>query len=1030
MSFDITLRNTSWGSRLFIEASAGTGKTFLIEHFLVRSALFHGLQLEELALITFTRAVANELKVRLRRTFEKAAGTLLAQEQSYDYLSPLLEGDVTERKRAIRLLENGRASLSKAVITTIHGFCDKLLMEYAESSQESVEEEWLSDYDKREWLVDYLREQTTLSEAEWQFVAKSVSFDQKVLLDRLLPMLEAPSPLPQADSLSSVIDRLQAIAGRVAGALSQKALSFRGNTRRDGSLRDDVKSYFLSLERLLVDGISEERLRPLFGWSLPSLFSVPLARSHPLSDEEEMIASTVLNEVWPALQLYVDKEMLLKRLETDAAKAFLGFLQSSGKKTPDSLLLKVLQLSDTQLFRRFAAQRIKWLIVDEFQDTDATQWAIFSKLFLDNPEWDGHVLFVGDPKQAIYGFRKADVYSYMEARQRLQETVATLSVNFRSTHQMVEAQNQLFFGEAATALFYLPKIKKSLDVVQNRAVTGAEFFIEGRRAIHFPIFEGSLGKKRRWPHEEIEEEVASWIADEMISLYDKGIPFNQQAILVKDRYQAKRIKEGLLSRKIPVSPWRLDPLTESPIIEWLSLAFRLAESPQDKKRLSQLLLLFPSERHHALCHAISSEHRLDLQASCALEWKRVRDAFYRDGIGGFARALFQCRFDGSHSLHEWLLSLDEGYILDLEQAIDLLSRLPLPLSLEAYERAIENLGAYFSNEPEALFRRTDPNDSAAPILTMHRSKGLEFDVVYAIGAFCRTPLQETMDVEEADAEKMRQLYVAVTRAKKQCYLPLLLEMDGKSVPCGQAAPLELALACHHVTTGKKEVGSLYEAIKPAILREVVGRFSMVTSNAPEKRGLVSKSVRKEQPSSAWPALSYTTRSYRSFSQGRAKSPGFIPVPRASSTSFGIQFHAAIAKALVGEQSNDAFVQQALSVRLPIHGEEVPLCTIPSETMRIESSFLDLDVSGQFFRGTLDLLFIWKNEVFILDWKTNVLPDGISTHDYLLEHGYDTQYALYRTAAERAFGSEYPFGAFFFVFVRYLDIPQRGIVVWK
>jgi exodeoxyribonuclease V beta subunit len=151
MSFDITSRHTSWGNRLFIEASAGTGKTFVIEHYLVRSALFSTFCPEELALITFTRAVANELKIRLRRTFEKTCSSLLSLDPSpHDYLIPVLEGDDSVRKRAIRTLEEVKAGLPSAVITTIHGFCDKLMRAYAESIGEEVEEEWLSDYEKRE----------------------------------------------------------------------------------------------------------------------------------------------------------------------------------------------------------------------------------------------------------------------------------------------------------------------------------------------------------------------------------------------------------------------------------------------------------------------------------------------------------------------------------------------------------------------------------------------------------------------------------------------------------------------------------------------------------------------------------------------------------------------------------------------------------------------------------------------------------------------------------------------------------------
>ena len=102
-----------------------------------------------------------------------------------------------------------------------------------------------------------------------------------------------------------------------------------------------------------------------------------------------------------------------------------------------------------------------------------------------------------------------------------------------------------------------------------------------------------------------------------------------------------------------------------------------------------------------------------------------------------------------------------------------------------------NLPMHFSDDPSIFLRRVDPATSSITLVTMHASKGLEFPYVFALGCASRTPLTELDVAEERDSEKMRLLYVALTRAKRRCYLPILLEMSGKSPDLGRASPIEL-----------------------------------------------------------------------------------------------------------------------------------------------------------------------------------------------------------------------------------------------
>jgi exodeoxyribonuclease V beta subunit len=830
MSFDISSASETITQRLFVEASAGTGKTFVIEHYLVRSILTTSFNPKKLALITFTKAVARELRLRLRGTLQSTLDIILEQQEELSegmpfkldgstdeplavsakasrsvpkYLEDILAKDTFYRRKAARTIEESIERLGEAMITTIHGFCDALLKGWGEVSGDRFVEEWAGEEEKKKWLAEFLQEGARIPVWELEAIAREYTYDQNALISRLISLMDDADSLEDTaweDAGKTIqLVREQIEAARVAEALGSKAKGYCGNMRKDGALKEEVIKPFEALQDLVENGITEKNIQPLLGFSLPRCFLKPLCKQPALAEEDNRIAIIVLEELWPVVQKLTDVDAIVKRLAMRSARAFMDYIISNGMKTPQLVIRRVFELSVDDHFLAYAAEAVEWLVIDEFQDTDAMQYAIFSRLFLNNPLWNGRVLFVGDPKQAIYGFRKADVYSYLAAKSTLlPNEIRTLSVNYRAEENVVEAQNRLFAGLQHPWIFYLPRTQQSLDVVPSKAGRKAQAPIDdGRGAIHLFIGRGRKGRSRSWPSLEIEQQqLFPWLADEMIALKAHGIQFRSQAVLVKDRYQAKRVQKYLNERSIPTCAWRVDNVTDSSIYEWLCQAFSLAVKPYDQRRLSALLLTMPTEYHLTLCHDMAADKRLDQWASCTMEWMAVKEAFQEGGIGAMARALLSCRWNGRDTLEEYLFSMLHGeeLIIDLEHLFELLSLLEpvLPHSLEAYEAALTKITSYFSDDIEALTRRIDPDDQGVPILTMHRSKGLEFEVVFALGAANRTPLpDEGRSVDEADAEKLRQLYVAITRAKRRCYLPLLAEEEEKQVSFGQASPVEL-----------------------------------------------------------------------------------------------------------------------------------------------------------------------------------------------------------------------------------------------
>jgi exodeoxyribonuclease V beta subunit len=1060
MSFDICSRSELLPNRLFVEASAGTGKTFLIEHYIVRAALNGTFKPQRLALITFTKAVARELRLRLQRTLETTHSLIIEGnvDAAPEYLHPVLEQESFLRRKTARTIEETIDRLPEATISTIHGFCDHLLQLWGRASGSGTFSEWISADTQKQWLEEFLQEGGGLTVGEFESISKRYWFHQDKLTDILMHLMD---DLPEGtdtaweearravDGVRSRID-----ATTIASALEAKARTCCSTMLKSGSLKPELQEAFAAIQRCVEEGVREQTLDPLFQFSLSDCFSKPLKRQVEISQDSEETAQVILLDLWPALQQLTDTKCILKRLGMRCATAFRAYLARCDGKTPETVVRKVLTLSTHEPFVALAAESIEWLIIDEFQDTDGVQYQIFSNLFLKNPSWNGQVLFVGDPKQAIYGFRKADVYSYLAAKQHLAaHEQRTLSVNYRADPSVVEAQNHLFAGPSHHHIFFLPQTQLSLNVTPSTpGKENHEPIGDARGAIHLAVCHGSLGRKRRWPHAELENEALfPWIADEMISLDHLGMPFARQAILVKDKYQAARIQSFLESRNIPTCAWKIDSVTESPIYQWLQKAFFLALCPNDQRRLSSLLLSMPTDLHLNLCQAMASDKRLDEWASCAMAWKGVQTAFLNGGIGSLARVLFTCRWNGKDTLEEWLKALPRGdeMLIDLEHLLELLTVLEqrLPRSLEAYYDALQELPRFFSDEPELLTRRTDPLDDGAPILTMHRSKGLEFDVVYALGGASRTPDPEETSPDEADAEKLRQLYVTVTRAKRRCYLPVLIEDDGRPIPRATASPTELLFASL-LCSGGPSSDSRYAAMVSDRILECAHQLAQCSPTITlsdvraEQRGYTRERKDKESQATVLHAsIQSSTRIYESFSSHHTAEAASLPQKGSSKRPIGTSFHAAIAKLLFAPPSARSspeairawagiddpelvsLLYAAAHTQLPLTGQKICLEQIPRKDMRAECGFLDGTSDQKFLRGIVDLVFVWDHKVYIIDWKTHEGAD--QPLEKIVDQTYNLQGQMYREAVTRAFSDSYEYGGCFFVFVRHLP---NGIVM--
>ncbi len=477
-----------------LEASAGTGKTFSIEHIFVR-LLLGEIELEEILVVTFTRAATRELKSRIRSNIEKAISGLEGGAIDWPYLK-----SVENPKKALRILADAQAIFDRCQIFTIHGFCYRMLKEFAFEAQlgfslaqpetegaipkklwraalKFLEEQILPELLCVEQMGLILKKYDSLEElAEILFLKDegiSVSFSdywnlyRELLLswsgpqiekEKLLEDFQKIAPNYKATAKGNFEEQVIFLASSFT--TPHDPIYFRNLLREKGSLFNFLDP-------------SNRKIK----WSEPSFLHYPLFFSWSLS------------KIGPLIEKATREKNLLSTLRSGWQKIVDPILDEEEWFNPDQILNQIEKAVEKKSFLSRVQVKYKAVIVDEFQDTDPLQWDIFSSLFLKQTPPLAAFYLVGDPKQSIYRFRKADVYTYFKAREFLgEDALYCLDTNFRSSKKLIDALNVLF----ARNWLPLPKLQQTIPSYPVFAGSDPSTpFIDGKGEIHFILSEGS-----------------------------------------------------------------------------------------------------------------------------------------------------------------------------------------------------------------------------------------------------------------------------------------------------------------------------------------------------------------------------------------------------------------------------------------------------------------------------------------------------------------------------------------------------------
>lgn len=1020
--FDVLSRHMTTNSHLLVEASAGTGKTFTIEHLFIRRLLepIEGehVAVQEIALLTFTKACAKELVLRIRQALSTAIQLLskaIPPLTAPEYIQKIYEeGDDAVRHAKKRLID-AKNRIDEASISTIHSFAGACLSEYFQDESSFSENCWLTSEMLQKIIQDYFEvEQDAIGCREIQILLKSHDMQISKLVSAFSKSLWNKKALYTIQELENeLFEKVRKMGMNEEAVLENlDALStqFCDCRNRQNELKSDLKQPFMAFSKLFsgVNTVEEMMRFPLIA---SDIFVKPKSKA---AWNTEFLSH--LKDIFdPIIQKISGKEEIFARQSVSCEKFVTKVLREKRLFTPPDLLLQMQEALLQPEFMLFLQKKFKAVFVDEFQDTDPIQWQIFSETFLTD-SWTGFLYLVGDPKQAIYAFRNADVYSYMKAKMAFtDESKVSLTSNFRSAPKVTSALNTLFSGPHAEALFFLPELNKSLDSLPVHAKGEAVEIQDTRGAIHFFIEATSLGRKRTFPHEEAEKRLFSFIAEEIISL---SLPLQDFAVLVKDRYQAARLTAYLQEKNIGVHAYRQESIVTTEAYAVMKRLFQVVKAPKNKSLLLHFLIKEPFCLPHEKIIQIKED--LEAWAGYVEHIIELRTAFVERGLSAFSERFFSWAKD--------ILSSD--LYLDLEHLFELLidEESARGGSLDALIEYLEGLETLSMDENESLSCRYELNEEKVSILTMHKSKGLEFDVVFALGCVSRSTYISTA---EEDAEKIRQLYVAATRAKRRLYLPLVIDTDEKRIQVGAASPMELFLT--YVVKGFiSDRDLLYNEMRPNIFYQaldILKKNEAITSSevstldaAPRSISAEKELVEKRQSTStiiAKPLFidSFSSLAQKNEMQKRVDISSTLP----DGGDVGTLLHALLAE-VTGPEIDPVLVEDKVGqtvldgyqseVQKVINGvfdipfkrksQEFYLRDIDFKKTLREVEFFYYENETQATRGVIDFAFEYKEEFYLIDWKSHLLEDYSekSIKDAVSHFGYEKQAHIYINAFKR------------------------------
>lgn len=793
-----------------IEASAGTGKTYTITSLVLRLIVEEELPIESILAVTFTNAATAELKERVVNRVLEARRVLAGQRGAEG--DPVFEHllALPEQKRVSRLLENAARDADRAAVFTIHGFAARMLRDHAFESGAREDAELIGDQRAivQDVVTDFWTSRiATLPEADFLRVG-GASFYRQLTRVGLQAAAAFEVPLVSLDPPLDVAEKETALAEIFERARRQFA------AQGEELLQLLVSSPALNRNKMKVASLQADYALycAYFASGMPG-------SEHPKSErftQSKVLDSGKAKLAPPEHELLVTLEELRDaRLAVDRASAdFSDGLRAelcrlvaqavheeherAGTQSFDGLLADLCHALRDADTGEHLASAIRTLLpvalIDEFQDTDPTQYEIFQRIYgstaQSSPTQAGALYLIGDPKQSIYAFRGADVFTYLKAARQATGGVWTLATSYRASPRLVAAQNALFekspdpFGVAGIVYDRISVRPGGEDLLLDR---------EGQPLPGLSLIDTSEEPENSWLVL-CAEEIAHFLAAGH-QLKGRAVKASDIAVLSRTNRQAQELQAELRKIGIPAVMHGDRSVLES----------------DEAVELRRVLLALAEPGHRSLSRTALASRLLGLQAldleqldsdlETLEEWTgklRLWGELWRDR--GVAHAL-ESMAAGVELTARTLADRDgERRMTNFRHLFELLheaessEHLGVAGLLRWLEGAISDpLGHAMAAEARQL--RLESDEEAITLTTAHKSKGLEYGIVFlptisqADTVFSEEAYRfhdperaqslfemrgkatrgesDEIHKNEAHQESLRLGYVALTRAKHQ-----------------------------------------------------------------------------------------------------------------------------------------------------------------------------------------------------------------------------------------------------------------------
>ncbi|EPC02131.1 hypothetical protein L861_05070, partial [Litchfieldella anticariensis FP35 = DSM 16096] len=871
------------GSRL-IEASAGTGKTFTIALLYVRlvlgarhegdeEAFARPLTPPEILVVTFTNAATQELRERIRSRLVEAAGVFLqtaeaapspdgspeAGRSGDPQGDPLLvalrdQYDPATWPACARRLQLAAEWMDEAAVSTIHSWCYRMLREHAfdsgslfsldlETDQTELEHEVVRDY----WRSFYY----PLDDDALATVVRHWDSPEKLhqAVRGLMPECEAldkhaPSPAETVAQAShetterlaelkapwpAWVDECETLFEEAAKQKAFKGQSFNARSRANwlGALREWCQS------DAVWPGLTDAAWKRLTPQGMAEIWTKGEPPDHPalaaleaLQDELHALPDPYADLLTHAVHWCRERldreqerraEMGPNELLTHLDRALAG---------PNGEAL------GAQIRRQFPVA-----LVDEFQDTDPVQYRIFDGVYHIRENRRGYsetrgVFLIGDPKQAIYAFRGADIYTYLRARRDTDGRHVTLGTNFRSSQPMVTAVNRCFdYAEAHPSGAFLFKEDDGNNPVPFVGVNA-----KGRKD-SLTANGQPLPAMTLWQLEcdeplakgSYQQEMAERCASHMVTLLEQGqhgragfqgegndenaftpLKPSDMAVLVNGLGEARAIRQALARRGVKsVYLSDKDKVFASPVATQLDAWLRACAEPDDE-RLLRTALATPVLGLDIATLDKLNEDELAWEAR-VMQFRDYHRLWQGQGVLPLVRRLINDFGIATRLLAAGPASDGERALTDLLHLGELLQQASQELDGEhALIRFLAESIAQPEGQGDTHKLRLESDADLVQVVTIHKSKGLEYPLVF-LPFICNhrptkrddSPLRwhdaegqlrisleaddETLATVDRErlGEDLRKLYVALTRARHATWLGMAPLKGGEGSAIGQ-----------------------------------------------------------------------------------------------------------------------------------------------------------------------------------------------------------------------------------------------------